>query len=274
MFEVLAKEELSPTTKLLRINAPDIAAKAKPGQFVIIRIDEKGERFPLTVADWEREKGTITLIFQELGVSTRKLGKLDVRDEILNLVGPLGSPSEAKHHSSVAFVCGGVGTAAAYPIAKTLKEEGNEVTSIIGAKTKDLLILENEMRRISNNLFVSTDDGSKGQQGFVSDVLKRLIEKDCGFSAVYAIGPPRMMKAVCQVTRPCCLKTIVSLNPIMVDGMGMCGACRVTVGGQTKFACLDGPLFDGHQVDFDELLKRLSMYTPQEKLALQLYENV
>jgi len=274
MFEVLAKEELSPTTKLLRIRAPDIAAKAKPGQFVIIRIDEKGERFPLTIADWEREKGSVTLIFQELGVSTRKLGKLDVGAEILNLVGPLGSPSEVKHHSSVAFVCGGVGTAAAYPIAKTLKEEGNEITSVIGAKTKDLLILEDEMRRISNRLFVATDDGSKGQQGFVSDVLKTLIEKGSGFSAVYAVGPPRMMKAVCQVTGQRCIKTIVSLNPIMVDGMGMCGACRVTVNGQTKFACLDGPLFDGHQVDFDELLKRLSMYTPQEKLALQVYENV
>jgi ferredoxin--NADP+ reductase len=274
MYRVLAKQELAPQIKLFKVYAPDIAEKAKPGQFVIIRIDEKGERIPLTVADWGKDKRSITLIFQEVGASTRKLGTLEVGDEILNMVGPLGNSNDAKHHSSVAVVCGGVGTAAAYPIAKTLKEEGNQITSIVGAKTKEMLILENEMKKVSDRLFISTDDGSKGRKGFVSDVLKKLIENGCRFSAVYAIGPPLMMKAVCDVTRPCCLKTIVSLNPIMVDGMGMCGACRVSVRGQTKFACIDGPLFNGHQVDFDELCKRLKMYQPEERFASQFQETI
>jgi len=268
MYKVLTKEELAPQIKLFKVYAPDIAEKARPGQFVIVRINEKGERVPLTIADWKREKGTVTLIFQEVGASTRKLGKLEVGDEILNMLGPLGNPNDVKHHSSVAVVCGGVGTAAAFPIAKMLKGEGNHVTSIIGAKTKEMLILKDEMKSVSDKLFIATDDGSNGFKGYVSDLSKKLIERGCRFDAVYAIGPPLMMKAACEVTRPCCIKTIVSLNPIMVDGMGMCGACRVTVGGQTKFACLDGPLFDGHQVDFQELCKRLKMYETEEKFAL------
>jgi len=273
MYKILDKQELAPQIKLLKIHAPDIAEKARPGQFVIIRVDEKGERIPLTLVDWKRDKEAITLIFQEVGVSTRKLGMLNVEDEIPDVVGPLGNPSDIKHQGSVAVVCGGVGTAAAYPIAKAFKEAGNNVISIVGARTKELLILEDEMKKISDELYISTDDGSKGYKGFVSDVLKALIEKGYRFDVVYAIGPPLMMRATSEVTRPHGIKSIVSLNPIMVDGMGMCGACRVTVGGQTRFACVDGPEFDGHQVDFDELIKRLRMYQSEEKLALQFCEE-
>ena len=273
MHEILAKKELAPQIKLVKIHAPDIAEKAMPGQFVILRVDEKGERIPLTLVEWEADKEAITLIFQEVGVSTKKLGMLDVGDEILNVVGPLGSPSDIKHHGSVAVVCGGVGTAAAYPIAKAFKQEGNKVVSIVGARNKDLLILEDEMKNVSDELHISTDDGSKGHRGFVSDVLKTLIEKGYRFDVVYAIGPPLMMRATSEVTRPHGIKTIVSLNPVMVDGMGMCGACRVTVSGRTRFACVDGPEFDGHEVDFDELIKRLRMYQSEEKLGLQFFEK-
>jgi len=273
MSKILVQQELAPQIKLFQIHAPEIAEKAKPGQFVILRVDEMGERIPLTLVDWEPQKGTITLIFQEVGVSTKKLGTLEVEDKILNMVGPLGNPSDIKHHGSVAVVCGGVGTAAAYPIAKAFKGAGNKVISIVGARNKELLILEDEMKSVSDELFISTDDGSKGYKGFVSDVLKALIQKGYRFDVVYAIGPPLMMRATSEVTRPYNLKTIVSLNPIMVDGMGMCGACRVTVGGQTRFACVDGPEFDGHQVNFDELIKRLRMYQSEEKLASQFYEK-
>ena len=273
MYEVLKKVELAPKIKLVKINAPEVARKARPGQFVILRIDEKGERIPLTLAEWEPKKGTITLIFLEVGVSTTKLGALGVGDEILDVVGPLGNPSDIRHYGSVAVVCGGVGTAAAYPIAKALKEASNQVFSIIGARTEELLILEDEMKSFSDELYISTDDGSRGHKGFVSDVLKMLIEKGYRFDIVYAIGPPLMMRATANVTKPHSMKTIVSLNPIMVDGMGMCGACRVTVGGETKFACLDGPEFDGHLVNFDELIKRLRVYLSEEKQAAELYEK-
>jgi len=273
MYEILKKLQLAPKIKLIKINAPQIAMKAKAGQFVILRIDEKGERIPLTLAEWEPKKGTITVIFLEVGVSTRKLGALGVEDKILDVVGPLGTPSEIKHYGSVAVVCGGVGTAAAYPIAKALKKAGNQVVSVIGAKTEELLILENEMKSFSDGLHISTDDGSKGHKGFVSDVLKTLVEKGYRFDIIYAIGPPMMMRAAANVTRPHSIKTIVSLNPIMVDGMGMCGACRVTVGGETKFACLDGPEFDAHLVNFDELIKRLRVYLSEEKQVAELYEK-
>jgi len=273
MYKVIKRVELAPNIKLIEVNAPEVAMKAKPGQFVIIRIDEKGERFPLTLAEWESKKGTITIIFLEVGVSTRKLGALRIGDEILDVVGPLGNPSDIKHYGLVAVVCGGVGTAAAYPIAKALKEAGNQVVSIIGARTKELLILEDEMRNLSDELYISTDDGSRGHKGFVSDVLRMLIEKGYRFDIVYAIGPPLMMKATAGVTKSHSIKTIVSLNSIMVDGMGMCGACRVSVGGETKFACLDGPEFDGHLVNFDELIQRLRVYLSEEKLAAELYEK-
>jgi len=274
MYRVLVKKDLAPQIKLVKVYAPDIAEKAQPGQFVIIRKDEKGERIPLTLADWEKEKGTITLIFQEVGVSTRKLGTLEVGQTILNVVGPLGNPSDIKHHGTLAIACGGFAIAAAYPIAKAFKHSGNKVISILGARTENLLILENEMRDVSDELYISTDDGSKGYKGFVRDLLKALIEKGQSFDIVYAIGPPIMMKTVCEVTRPYGIKTIVSLNPIMVDGMGMCGACRVSVGGETKFACVDGPEFDGHMVDFDVLIKRLRIYFPEERKADELYQKL
>jgi ferredoxin--NADP+ reductase len=272
-YKVLAKKELAPQIKLMKVYAPDIVEKAQPGQFVIIRVDEKGERIPLTLVDWEKDRGTITLIFQEVGVSTKKLGALEVEDTILNIAGPLGNPSDIKHYGLVAVVCGGTGTAVSYPIAKALKEVGNQVISIIGARTKELLILENEMKNVSDELYISTDDGSKGHKGFVSDVLKMLIEKGYHFDLVYAIGPTLMMRATANVTRLHSINTIVSLNPIMVDGMGMCGACRVTVGGETKFACIDGPELDGHLVDFDELIKRQRVYLTEEKQAIELYEK-
>jgi ferredoxin--NADP+ reductase len=226
---------------------------------------------PLTLVDWDNAKGDITLVFQEIGVSTRKLGSLGVGDELLHLLGPLGNSSDLSHHSTVAVICGGVGTAAAYPVARAFKDKGDEVISIMGARNKNMLILENEMKSVSDQFYVSTDDGSKGHKGFVSHVLESLISQGARFDHVYACGPPVMMRAVTEVTRPCGIKTTVSLNPIMVDGMGMCGACRVCVGGQTKFACVDGPEFDGHQVDFKELINRLGMYESEEKRALRHY---
>ncbi len=274
MHKVLKKIDLAPRIKLLEIDAPKIAVKAKAGQFVIMRIDEKGERFPLTLADWDPKKGMITIVFLEVGVSTIKLGAIEAGENVRDILGPLGNPSGIKHLGSVAVVCGGVGTAAAYPIAKALKKAGNQVVSIIGAKTEELLILEDEMRSSSDELYISTDDGSKGHKGFVSEVLETLIETGYRFDLVYAIGPPLMMKATVNVTKHHSIKTIVSLNPIMVDGMGMCGACRVTVDGRTKFACLDGPEFDGNLVDFDELIKRLRAYLPEEKQAMSQLDEM
>src|SRR3990170_3505581 len=273
LYRVLVKQDLAPQVKLLKVRAPAIAQKAKPGQFVIVIVDERGERVPLTLVDWNKENGDVTLVFQEVGMSTRKLGSLDVGDEILHVLGPLGNPSDTNYQGTVAVVCGGVGTAAAYPVAKALKAQGNEVISIMGARNKDLLILESEMKNVSDQLHISTDDGSKGHKGFVSELLKSLITQGTKLNSVYAVGPPLMMRAVTEVTRPYGIKTIVSLNPIMVDGMGMCGACRVGVGGQTKFACVDGPEFDGHNVDFNELINRLRMYQAEEKLANQFHES-
>jgi len=273
MYQIVAKKELAPNIKLVEIWAPEIAEKAQPGQFVILRVDEKGERFPLTLVDWNKRKGTITLIFLEVGVSTKKLGMLREGEAVLDVAGPLGNPSEIRNYGTVGVVGGGVGTASAYPIARALKEAGNKVISIIGAKTAELLILESEMGKVSDELHISTDDGTKGQKGFVSDVLKMLIQKGYRFNLTYAIGPAVMMRAVAEVTRPYAIKTIVSLNPIMVDGMGMCGACRVTVGGETKFACVDGPEFDAHIVDFGELIKRQMSFVAEEKMALEAWES-
>jgi ferredoxin--NADP+ reductase len=274
MYAIIQKKELAPKIKLLKVRAPAVAKKAKAGQFVIIRIDEKGERIPLTLADWEPEEGTITLVFLEVGVSTTKLGALEIEDEIHDIAGPLGNPSDIKVYGTVAVVCGGVGSAATYPIARALKAVGNRIVTILGARTEKLLILEDEMKRYSDELYISTDDGSKGRKGFVSDVLKELLEKGKNFDLAYSIGPPLMMRATVNVAKAYSLKTIVSLNPIMVDGCGMCGACRVTVGNKTKFACLDGPEFEGNIVDFDELLKRLRIYRNKEELALKhLSEN-
>ena len=270
---IMEKHELSQQVKQIKIFAPEIADKAKAGQFVILRTDEEGERIPLTLVSWDKSEGTITIIFQEVGLSTKKLGAFKKGEQIPNLIGPLGNPSNIKFYGIVAVVCGGVGTAAAYPIAKALKEAGNKVVSIIGARNKDLLILEEDMKKVSDEFYISTDDGSKGQKGFVSNVLKSLIDKKYEFNIVYAIGPPIMMKTISEVTKPYSIKTIVSLNPIMVDGMGMCGACRVTVGGQTKFACVDGPEFDAHQTNFEELIKRLKVYPSEEKQAVDFHQH-
>lgn len=266
-------QTLAPQTKLIRIYAPEIARKAKAGQFVILRVDERGERIPLTLVDWKHEDGTIGLIFQEVGVSTRKLGSLGVNNELFDVVGPLGNPSDIEKYGTVVIVGGGVGTAPCLPIAKALKKAGNRIISIIGARNEKLLILEDEMRRMSDEVHVSTDDGSKGHKGFVSDILKMLIEKDYSIDVVYAIGPSVMMRAVAEVTRPYEIKTIVSLNPIMVDGMGMCGACRVSVSGKIRFACVDGPEFDAHQVDFNELIKRQQAFLTEEKQALDHWKE-
>jgi ferredoxin--NADP+ reductase len=276
--EIIFKQQLNAQVKLVEVYAPDIAEKAKPGQFVILKAHVNSERIPLTLATWEKEHGTITLIFQEVGFSTFELGSLETGETIQHIAGPLGNPSEIRKYGRVAVVCGGVGTAAAYPIAKALKEAGNRVITIMGARNKDLFILESEMREVSDELYISTDDGSKGQKGFVSDILRNLLsstmsygalslKRNNGINVVYAIGPPLMMNAISEVTRPYAIKTIVSLNPIMVDGMGMCGACRVSVGDKTRFACVDGPEFDAHQVNFKELIQRLKSYSTEEKFS-------
>ncbi len=272
MCKIVEKREIAPRTKFLKVFAPEIAKKAQPGQFVILRVDERGERFPLTLADWNKEDGTITLVFLEVGVSTRKLGELGKNEVILDILGPLGNPTEVRNYGVVCVVGGGVGIAAAYPIARALKEAGNKVVSIIGARTAELLIFEEEMMRFSDEFYVSTDDGTKGYKGFVSDVLKVLIQKGHRFDLIYAVGPAVMMRAVAEVTRPFKVKTVVSLNPIMVDAMGMCGACRVTVGGKMRFACVDGPEFDAHDVDFGELIRRQMAFLSEEKMALECWE--
>jgi len=273
MHKIVVKRELAPKIKLFEVEAPEIASKAQAGQFVILKLDESGERFPLTIVDWNKTRGTITVIFLEVGVSTEKLGKLKEGDSITDVAGPLGKPSDIQNYPLICVVGGGVGTAAAYPIARAFKEAGTKVISIIGAKTANMLILEDKIAEASDEVYISTDDGTKGQKGFVSDALKKLIDKGYNFSAVYAIGPTVMMRAVAETTRPYKIKTIVSLNPIMVDGMGMCGACRVTVAGATRFACVDGPDFDAHQVDFTELIKRQRAYCPEEKMGLQQYQE-
>ncbi len=268
MYQILQKRVLAPTIKLFEVHAPKVAAKAKAGQFIILRIDEPGERIPLTIADFNREKGTITTIFQEVGATTIQLGKMNEGDYLLDFVGPLGLPSEIENFGRVVCVGGGVGVAPVYPIAKALKEAGNEVISIIGARTKDLLIWEDEMRAVSSELLVATDDGSYGHKGFVTDLLKQVIEEKGNIVHIWGIGPMPMMRAVAKTTAPYGIKTIVSLNPIMVDGTGMCGACRVSVGTETKFACVDGPEFDAHMIDWDLAMRRLATYKDEEARAL------
>jgi ferredoxin--NADP+ reductase len=257
----------------MEIEAPLIARRVKAGQFVVLRLTEKGERVPLTVAEWSAEKGSLTIIFQEVGKSTAELGRLREGDAIQDLIGPLGRPSEIAFHGTVVCIGGGIGIAPIYPIARALKGEGNRVLSILGARRKDLLILEKEMRALSEGLWVTTDDGSYGRHGLVTDELRRLIEEGCKIDLVVAIGPPVMMQAVCQLTETHGIKTTVSLDSIMVDGTGMCGACRVTVGGKTRFVCVHGPEFDGHQVDFDEYVRRKKMYLTQEREAIDRYHR-
>ena len=265
MYKILRKKELNPTVTLMEIDAPLVAKKAEPGQFIILRVDENGERIPLTVADYDREKGTVTIIFQIVGATTELLNHKNEGEYIQDFVGPLGKATETEGLKKVAVVGGGVGCAIAYPVAKKLHDCGCEVHSIVGFRNKDLVILEDEFNAASNVLKIMTDDGSYGTKGLVTDALKALIDEGNQYDEVIAIGPVIMMKFVCKLTKEYGIKTVVSMNPIMIDGTGMCGGCRLTVGGKTKFACVDGPDFDGHLVDFDEALERGSMYREFEQ---------
>lgn len=265
MYKIVTKKLLNDAVVLLEIQADFIAKKVLPGQFIIFRIDEQGERVPLTVADYNREKGTITLIVQMVGRTTKMLGAMEAGDSLLDVVGPLGVPTHLDGIKNVCVIGGGVGCAIAYPQAKALHAAGAHVDMIAGFRSKDIVIIEDEMRAASNRLFVMTDDGTYGEKGFVTVKLQELIDAGNQYDAVIAIGPVPMMKFVSKVTEPYKIKTIVSLNPVMIDGTGMCGGCRVKVGGETKFACVDGPDFDGHLVDFDELMKRNSTNKAQEE---------
>jgi ferredoxin--NADP+ reductase len=268
VYKILEKRELNDQVTLMVIDAPLIAKKAKAGQFIIFRTDELGERVPLTIADYDGEKGTITIIFQKVGKSTMQLGLMEEGDFILDVVGPLGTPTHfGEGIKRAAVIGGGVGCAIAYPQAKALHKMGVEVDTIAGFRSKDIVILEDEMKAVSDNLYITTDDGTYGTKGFVTNKLQELIDSGRNYDVVIAIGPVPMMKFVCGVTRPYNIKTIVSLNPIMIDGTGMCGGCRVTVGGKTKYACVDGPDFDGFEVDFDELMRRNTAYRSQESEA-------
>jgi len=274
MYPIIEKKVLSETVKLMKIKAPLVANKAQAGQFIILRIDEKGERIPLTIADSNKKEGTITLIFMEVGKTTKQLGTLNVGDSIENFAGPLGKPSEIKNYGTVVCIGGGVGIAPLYPIVKALKEAGNYVISILGARNEKLLLLEDEIESFSDEFYIATDDGSKGHKGFVSDVLQKQIDEKEKIDMVMSIGPVIMMKVVANLTKKYDIKTLVSLNPIMVDGTGMCGGCRVSVGGETKFACVDGPEFDGHEVDFDNLMLRNRRFVEEEEHACKLLDVV
>jgi len=269
LFKIHNKTELAPDICRFEVEAPLIARKRKPGQFVIIRVTDTGERVPLTIADSDNDAGTITLIVQGVGKTTKMLNRLEVGDSIHDVVGPLGSPTHIEDFGTAVIIGGGVGIAIAFPIAKGMKQAGNEVVSIIGARNKDLMLLEDEIRGISDEVIITTDDGSYGIHGFVTDALKKLIDEGRKIDVVVAIGPVVMMQAIAELTRPHGIKTIVSLNPIMIDGTGMCGGCRVSVGGQVKFACVDGPEFDAHEVDFEDLKIRLSAFRKYEQDALE-----
>ena len=271
MFKIIANEKLTPVIDLFKIEAPAIAKKAKAGQFVIIRVDETGERIPLTLADWDAAEGTVTLVAMEVGTSTRKLGLLKAGDSLQNLVGPLGLPSDIEKFGAVICVGGGVGIAPIYPIARSLRQAGNKIISIIGARNKDLLFWEERMKTVSDELIVTTDDGSYGRKGLVTEPLKEKLEQG-KIDRVIAIGPAVMMKFCSLTTKPYNVPTIVSLNSIMVDGTGMCGCCRASVGGATKFACVDGPDFDGHQVDWNTAFDRQKVYLKEEKDSLDRWE--
>lgn len=268
MDKILKKVILAPAIRLFEIENPLIAEKVLPGQFIVLRAYEQGEKIPMTVADSNKEKGTITIIFQEVGKSTITLGTFEEGQEILDIVGPLGKPSEIEKFGTVVCVGGGIGTAPLYPIIRAMKKASNKVVSILGARNKESIILEKEVRNFSDEVYINTDDGSYGRRGFVSEELKRFLKKNKA-DRVVVIGPPIMMKVVSQITALYSIKTIVSLNPLMIDGTGMCGACRVEIGDKTMFACVDGPEFDGHLVNFDLLIKRLATYSKEEKEALE-----
>ena len=265
LYRIASKRILSDTVTLMEVEAPKVAAKAKAGQFIIFRIDQFGERIPLTIADTNPEAGTVTIIFQHVGNSTKMLASLEAGESVSDFVGPLGEPSHLGDVRRACVIGGGVGCAIAYPQAKALHQQGAHVDVIAGFRSKDIVILEEEFRSVSNHLFITTDDGSYGEKGFVTDKLRSLLDAGEQYDVVIAIGPVPMMKFICKVTEEYDVHTVVSLNPVMIDGTGMCGGCRVTVGGQVKFACVDGPEFDGHQVDFDELIARNGMYRDEEQ---------
>lgn len=269
MFPIVKKRVLNETVTLMEIEAPLVARKALPGQFIIFRIDEEGERIPLTIAGYEREKGTVTIIFQKVGYTTMKLDTLNEGDALLDFVGPLGEPSHTEGVKRAAVIGGGLGVAIAYPQAKALHEAGCEVDLIVGFRNEHLIILKDELAAACTDLTIMTDDGSNGNKGFVTQALQAKLDAGKVYDEVIAIGPLPMMKAVCDLTKPKDIKTIVSMNPIMIDGTGMCGGCRVTVGGVTKFACVDGPDFDGHQVDWAEAISRSRMFRPEEQRAME-----
>lgn len=264
MYKIVDKKILNESVELLVVHAPFVARKCEPGQFIILRVDEEGERIPLTIADYDREKETVTIIYQIVGYSTRALSKKAAGDYISDFVGPLGSPSDLKKHSRVLGIGGGVGAAPLYPQIRKLSEMGTQVDVILGGRSAEYVLLEKEFQAVCNNVYIATDDGSKGTKGFVTTILQELIDQGEKYDEVIAIGPLIMMKSVVNITKPLNIPTGVSLNPIMVDGTGMCGGCRVTIGGETKFACVDGPDFDGFLVDFDECMRRQKMYTKQE----------
>ncbi len=264
MFKILQKNTLAPRVEAMSIDAPYIARHAKVGNFVVLRLHEKGERIPLTIADSDSKKGTITLLYQKLGKTTEELGMLNTGDIIRDITGPLGHAAPVKKYGRCVLVGGGIGAATLYPIVKALKEKNNKVITILGARTKELLIWESKFKEYSHDLFITTDDGSYGRKGFVTEVLKEVIDSK-SIALVIAVGPIKMMEAVSELTKSYGIKTIVSLNPIMVEGTGMCGACRVNIAGETRFACIDGPEFDGHEVDFQELENRLNFYKKEEQ---------
>lgn len=269
MNKIIRKQTLNPTVTLMDIDAPLVAKKAEPGQFIILRVDEDGERIPLTIAGYDRDKGSVTIIFQVVGATTEKLNHLNEGDMIQDFVGPLGRATATEGLRRVAVIGGGVGCAIALPVARKLHEQGTVVHSVIGFRTKDLVILEDEFHQASDKCMIMTDDGSYGRKGLVTDALRELIQSGEEYDEVIAIGPLVMMKFVCRLTKEFNIKTIVSMNPIMIDGTGMCGGCRLSVGGKTKFACVDGPEFDGHEVDFDEALARAATYREFERTAYE-----
>jgi len=274
MYDVVDRRDLAPGIHLLEIKAPLIAKRAKAGQFIMLMIDDKGERIPLTMADWNPSKGTVTIIALEAGKTTMQLGKLKVGDQLRSIVGPLGIETHTHNLGTVACVGGGIGIALMFPTVRAMKQAGNKVISIMGAKTKSLLIMENETKPFSDEIYPCTDDGTYGHHGFVSDVLKKMLDdKSRKIDVVYAVGPIIMMKVISDLTRPYGVSTIVSLNPIMVDGTGMCGSCRVLVDGKTKFGCVDGPDFDGHKVDFGLLIARNKRYLEEEKIAVEKFKK-
>ncbi len=273
MYQILLRQDLVPKIHLFRVWAPAVARKARPGQFVVIRIDERGERIPLTIADWDAKEGSVTVVFMEVGTTTHRLALLESGDSITDFIGPLGLPTHIEKFGTVVCVAGGFAVAPIMPIARGLKQAGNKVISIMGARSKDLLFWEDELRIVSDQLIVTTDDGSYARKGLVTEPLKELLEGNERIDRVIAIGPSIMMKFCAKTTEPFGVKTIVSLNPIMVDGTGMCGCCRVSVGGVTKFACVDGPDFDGHQVDWDLLFARQRIYLDEEKHSFDRWRS-